>query len=62
MPDLFDTLPKPSSKPGTGNALFLADLANGASASTLRANHKAGKYPDLNANFAKANLAFWRMS
>lgn len=58
MTDLFSHAP---AKPGTGNALFLADLANGASASQLRANHKAGKYPDLNTTFATDNLKFWRM-
>ncbi len=44
---------------GAGNALFLADLAMGASADTLRENWKAGKYPGLCPTLAKANLAFW---
>jgi hypothetical protein len=58
-PDLFAGV-KP--KVGQSNALFLADLANGASTATLRANARAGKYPGLNAEIAKANLRFWGMT
>lgn len=61
--DLFSSLPaRPDRSIGKGNALFLGDLANGASAATLRANWKAGKYPDLLPSFAKANLKFWRLA
>lgn len=58
MSDLFAHIPKPSAKPGTGNAIFLADLANGASIDTLRKNTKAGRYPDLSTKIARDNLRF----
>lgn len=44
---------------GHANAHFLGDLANGATADELRTNWKAGRYPGLCPDFAKANLAWW---
>lgn len=43
---------------GVGNGRFLGDLANGLSASELRTNWKAGKYPGLWDQLAKDNLSF----
>ena len=54
-------LPKAPRDAGKGNALFLADRANGANIQTLRANTKAGKYPNLHGKWAKQNLKFWGM-
>ena len=34
-------------RPGTGNGIYLADLAQGISDKTLEANERRGKYPEL---------------
>lgn len=44
MDDLFGP---PRTKPGTGNARFLADLAEGVSDAQMRKKFKNGEYPDL---------------
>lgn len=43
MTDLFT----PAPRIGHSNAMFLADLTNGASFAQLRANLDAGKYPEI---------------
>jgi hypothetical protein len=50
MDDLF-ARPKP--RVGTGNALFLCDLADGVSDADMRARYKRGDYPGLNLTYAK---------
>lgn len=52
---------EPERDVGKGNALFLGDLANGATASELRTNWRAGKYPGLSPRLAQENIAFWRL-
>ena len=46
----------PSTKPGTGNGIYLADLAEGTPDKTLDANERRGKYPELCQRFK----AGWR--
>jgi hypothetical protein len=63
MTDLFANQPRrPDTRSvGKGPALFLADIAMGATFKTLKANKDAGKYPDLTPTFALANIKFWRL-
>jgi len=44
---------------GAGNALVLADIANGANRDTIRKRWSAGKYPGASVEFIKANLDWW---
>jgi hypothetical protein len=55
----LNLIPDQTRDVGKSNALFLGDLANGMTASELRTNWKAGKYPGLNEQLARDNLAFW---
>lgn len=54
MTDLFNQ--QPTTRPGEGNARFLADLAERVPDQTMRAKFKAGHYPDLHT----PSLAGWR--
>lgn len=56
MSDLFGNLPKPKALAGKGNALFLADLADGVPDAEMRARWKRGEYPDLH----QPSIAGWR--
>lgn len=47
MTDLFSTLEKPKPRVGYGNAMFLADLAEGVPDEAMRKKFKGGQYPDL---------------
>lgn len=44
MPDLFASVPR---SVGYGNAMFLCDLAEGASDDTMRAKYRDGAYPHI---------------
>ena len=60
MTDLFQhtiraETPK-TTRVGYGNALFLADLATGATDTDLKSNIRAGKYPELAMRFVNG----WR--
>ena len=54
--DLFSNLPAPKAKAGTGNAAFLADLAEGVPDAVMRERFKRGEYPDLH----RASVKGWR--
>lgn len=56
MTDLFTTAPPPPARIGQGNGLFLAHLAAGIPDATMRANFRAGLYPDLHT----ASVPGWR--
>ena len=61
MTDIFTHTPAPKAKPrvGSGNAMFLSDLAVGVPDQTMWERFKAGDYPDLHTPSLKAwrNLA-----
>lgn len=54
-------LPKVPKDAGRGNAMFLHDVTKRVPVETLRTNVRQGKYPNLNAQWARDNLAFWGM-
>lgn len=56
MTDLFANQPRPLPRVGHSNALFLADLAINTPDATLKANIRAGKYPELAMRFVNG----WR--
>ena len=56
MNDLFDRPAPIKRNAGYGNAMFLADLAEGVSDAEMRARWQRGDYPDIH----RPSVAGWR--